>query len=289
MSQQSSKQHQSFLIGSYNILNPYHAVKWNTDEGLNEQGDDNWEEGRRSSIIKNIQDAQLDICALQELSDRTVDELKIPIADDKFMQRSSLWKHFTEEPEGAHGVAVFFNPDRFALVAERGIKSSDPKFRYAACVDLKDLSNGFVYRVVSVHIKGYDPYEKDLALKSESQKRGDQELSEYIADCTHSHEQLDGIFIMGDFNEDAEEMERRGLLSRQGQLIQAKFTWTGVTCPTETRSQRQIDWIFYKDLHEGIHKIKFIKCDQDFRASDHALTTVEHQSSLSSLTQFMIT
>ena len=95
------------------------------------------------------------------------------------MQRSSLWKHFTEEPDGAHGVAVFFNPNRFSLVAQRGLKSSDPKFRFAACVDLKDLANGFVYRVVSVHIKGYDPYEKDLTVKSESQLRGDQEPRVY--------------------------------------------------------------------------------------------------------------
>ena len=289
MSQTPPKSDHNFLIGSYNILNPYHAVKWHTDEGLNEQNEDNWEEGRRASIIKNIQDAHLDICALQELSERTLDQIKIPVDENRFMHRSSLWKHFTEEPEGAHGVAVFFNPNRFSLVGEQGIKSSDSKFRYAACVDLKDLQNGFVYRVVSVHIKGYDPYEEDLVIKGQSQQRGDQELSEYLTACTQQSDHLDGIFILGDFNEDAEEMERRGLESRQGQLIQSRFTWTGVAYPTETRSQRQIDWIFYLDLHDGIHKVRFVNCLQDLSASDHALTVVEHQSSLKSLAQFMIT
>ena len=288
MSSASPTQNHSFFIGSYNILNPYHAVKWTTDEGLDEQGEDNWETGRRSAIIKNIQEAQLDICALQELSDRTIDEIKIPISNEQYMQHSSLWKHFTEEEEGAHGVAVFYNPQRFSLVAEQGIKSSDPKFRYAACVDLKDLTNGFIYRVVSVHIKGYDPYEQDLDRKTESQKRGDQELSEYLMECSKNSEHLDGIFILGDFNEDAQEMERRGLDSRQGQLIKAQFSWTGVAYPTETRSQRQIDWIFYKDLHDGMHKVRFIEPKQDLSASDHALTIVEHQSSLNPLTQLII-
>ena len=34
----------SFLIGTYNILNPFHAVKWKTTEGLTEEGADNWDE-----------------------------------------------------------------------------------------------------------------------------------------------------------------------------------------------------------------------------------------------------
>ena len=94
--------------------------------------------------------------------------------------------------------------------------------------------------------------------------------------------------MLGDFNEDAVEMERRGLESRQGQLIQAQFTWVGIVYPTETRSQRHIDWIFYKDLNEDMHRVKFVQTEQNLSASDHALTVVEHQSSLNTLAQSLL-
>ena len=170
----------SFLIGSYNILNPYHAVKWNTDEGLNTDGQDNWEEGRKTAVTSNIANLKLDICALQEVSDRTIDDLKSSFTGNHKMLMSTLWKHYTDEPEGAHGVSVLYNPERFKVVNDQGFKTNQTQYRYAAAVDLQDLISGFTYRIVSVHLKGYDPYQTDLNLKTESQKRGDLELSEYI-------------------------------------------------------------------------------------------------------------
>lgn len=288
MSPQSHKPNKNFLIGSYNILNPFHAVKWRTDEGLNNEGNNNWDEGRRRAIISNIQNMKLDICAIQELSDQTVNELQVPLEGAQHMMISTLWKHFTEEPEGAHGVAVLYNPNRFKLVQDRGLQTSQAQYRYATFVDLKDIQTGFIYRVLSVHLKGYDPYQQNLELKTESQKRGDNELTEYIEHCLQDLDAIDGIFVLGDFNEDAQEMSRRGANSRQGQLIQAGFNWTGITCPTETRSQRHIDWVFYKDLHQGLHSIKYIEAKQDLSASDHALTVVNHEPSLSSLTRVII-
>ena len=66
------------------------------------------------------------------------------------------------------------------------------------------------------------------------------------------------------------------------------FKWTGVPEITETRSDRQIDWIFYRDQHEGLYKIKTIAASQKFEASDHALTVVKHECALDALTRFMI-
>ena len=62
---------------SYNILNPYHAVKWNTLEGLtSEDAQDNWELDRRTKVFKNLQDSQFDIACLQEISERTLQEFQ---------------------------------------------------------------------------------------------------------------------------------------------------------------------------------------------------------------------
>lgn len=283
-----SNEHIPFLIGTYNILNPFHAVKWNTIEGLNKAGKDNWEEGRREAILQNITTAQLSICALQEISERTHPELVVTTSSGQQMKCTKLWKHFTEEPEGAHGVTVLYDSERFSVVSDIGIKTTQEQYRYGTQVDLKDHLSGYTYRVISVHLKGYDPYETDLSKKEESQIRGDQELREYVAAFSQNLDGIDGIFVLGDFNEDTEEFIRRGPESRQGYLMEHGFKWTGVAHPTEVRSGRQIDWIFYRDLHEDIYKIKEIGIQQDLSASDHSLTVVKHVCSLNALAQVII-
>ena len=265
----------SLRVGTYNILNPFHAVKWSTAEGLDEQGVDNWLTGRRQAIFDNLSQAALDLCALQEVSARTYPELSKAQLNHQEISLSQLYTHFTSDEEGAHGVAVLYNHHRFELIRDVRLRTPAEEYRSAACVDLKDREYGGIYRIVSVHLKGYNPYETNIDLKRESQKRGDRELASYLPHILDGSDRIDGIFIMGDFNEDAQEMRARGSTSRQGQLIAEAFHWSGVEEVTEKRTGRQIDWIFYRPC-SGTHQadLKSIQLSQNYSASDHALTAM---------------
>jgi len=262
-------------VGTYNILNPFHAVKWSTAEGLDELGADNWLTGRRQSILDNLGQASLDICALQELSARTYPEISQVRLNGQETKMSKLYTHFTLEPGGTHGVAVLYNNQRFELLRDVELRTPSAEYRCAACVDLRDRQSGRLYRVVSVHLKGYNPYETNLDEKRVSQRRGDHELANYLVDLLDDAEGLDGFFVMGDFNEDAQEMMTRGATSRQGQLMASGFNWSGAEEVTETRTGRQIDWIFYRDaqtpLQSNIHPQVI---SQEHNASDHVLIAV---------------
>lgn len=266
-------------IGTYNILNPFHAVKWRTAEGLNEAGDDNWDQGRAQTILDNLRHASLDLCALQEVSARTYPLLAEASLDQGSCGLSLLHTHATREPEGAHGVAVLYQRARFELIRDVGLKTREEEHRSASCVDLRERESGRVYRVISVHLKGYNPYELDLEHKREAQKRGDHELKSYLGDALAELDGVDGVFVLGDFNEDAPEMEARGITSRQGQLIQAGFTWSGVIEPTEVKTERQIDWIFYRDLRATeAPTLTRLDVARDTSGSDHSLTGVRVSS-----------
>ena len=112
--------------------------------------------------------------------------------------------------------------------------------------------------------------------------RGDQEQLSYLAqlDAATALEEAEtstsgGVFFLGDFNEDAAEMQARGASSRQGQLASRGFIWSGVHAPTETRSGRQIDWVFYQSGHEQRQaRLTPLAHPQNLAASDHALTSV---------------
>ena len=265
----------SLRVGTYNILNPFHAVKWSTAEGLDEQGADNWLTGRRQALLGNLNRAQLDLCALQEISTRTYPDLSRAMLNTQEVGITRLYTHFTQDQEGAHGVTVIYNRQRFELIRDIGLKTPSEEHRCAACVDLRDRRDGRIYRVVSVHLKGYNPYETDLEQKRQSQRRGDAELSSYLPQVLTESEHIDGIFVMGDFNEDAQEMKARGLTSRQNQLLEAAFKWSGTEEVTEKRTGRQIDWIFYREQRaEYYTQLKSTPISQEYGASDHVLTAM---------------
>ena len=272
----------SINIGTYNILNPFHAVKWQTAEGLNEQQGDNWDEWRRDAILDNLRQAPLDICALQEVSARTHPELARAVLGGHSAQITQLYTHFTKEEAGAHGVCVLYREERFELISDRALRTPQDDHRCATYVELRDRESGLHYRVISAHLKGYNPYEETVEVKRGEQTRGDQEQLSYLAqlDAATALEEAEtstsgGVFFLGDFNEDAAEMQARGASSRQGQLASRGFIWSGVHAPTETRSGRQIDWVFYQSGHEQRQaRLTPLAHPQNLAASDHALTSV---------------
>lgn len=258
-------------IGTYNILNPFHAVKWDTAEGLNDDGGDNWDEWRRDQIIQNIVESDLDVCALQEVSHRTYPELRERLNHAGY-EMTSLYTHFTHEDEGAHGVTVLFKRDRLECLRDVKLSTLEDDFRCATSCDFFDHSSRQIFRIVSVHLKGYDPYQTDIPLKRESQIRGDNELRVYLSQLAKEANSELNIFILGDFNEDALEMEARGSTSRQGILLSLGYTWCGHLAPTEIASGRQIDWIFFKPSADFENCLSYQDQPQVLSASDHALT-----------------
>lgn len=260
---------------TYNILNPYHAVKWSTAEGLDAQGGSNWEAWRREAVTSNLRGAQADVLCLQEVSARTLAELSAALSPALAVATHAL--HDTDEPEGAHGVAVLYRPDTIELLAARAYESGGEPLRVCASADLRCRRTGRVVRALSVHLKGYNPSERDPARRRDSQRVGDAELLAYLAGAEGERSAggvLDGVAVAGDFNEDADELARED--SRQGVLRARGFEWDGVLDVTETRTGRKIDWVFYRPLTPaGAAPLTHADITQDLTASDHALTGLD--------------
>ena len=256
---------------TYNLLNPYHAVKWKTAEGLNEAGADNWAEWRAEAVLANIKRSGFDVLCVQEVSEATLAWLKAHFE----VAHHAL--HETDEPPGAHGVAVLYNPLTVELLAARTYSSrptqgeAEGPERVASSADVRCRASGRALRVCSVHLKGYNPYETDPARRRASQRTGDQELQRYLEQASSELEGVDGLAFLGDFNEDQGELERES--SRQGVLMAQGFEWDGVVDITEPASGRKIDWVMYRALSdEGEARLEHARPEQDLRASDHALT-----------------
>ena len=260
------------IVASFNILNPYHAVKWQTREGLDPDGADNWERHRSARVLDTLRRVDFDICAIQELSERTRPVLKAEFAEACFAT------HWAEEEAGTHGTAIFYNRERLELLNSRAVRHALPdspegKWRCAALAELRDRSTGHCFRALSVHLKGYNPYEEEIPEKRKQQQTGDRELASYLAAGLADPEGLDGALIMGDFNEDAPEFKARGATSRQGVLLEAGFQWDNFEDVTESATGRKIDWILYRPLSSvAPQQISHKSFEQDRSASDHALT-----------------
>jgi len=258
---------------TYNILNPYHAVKWRTAEGLDAAGESNWEAWRRDAVVANLRAARADALCLQEVSAETLDALAEALVPDLLVAAHAL--HDTDEPAGAHGVAVLYRATAVELVGARVHHSGAPA-RVGVAADLRCRATGRVVRALSVHLKGYNPAERDPARRRESQRVGDAELADYLAGALEGGGVggVDAVAVAGDFNEDADELARAD--SRQGVLHAQGFSWDGALDVTETRTGRKIDWVFYRALTPaGAASLVHLDAPQDRAASDHAITGVE--------------
>ena len=159
------------------------------------------------------------------------------------------------------------------MIASGGYRTERTMYRYAAWADLRDLESGRVLRAISVHLKGYNPYEEEIPIKRAAQVNGDTELSYYLDIALDDLDGVDGVTVMGDFNEDAQEMKVRGETSRQAQLIKRGFIWDEVEDVTESRSSRKIDWVFYLDTATPkLTTLNHVEVVQDRAASDHAIS-----------------
>lgn len=278
----------SCSFGTYNMLNPYHAVKWQTKEGLNAEAMfepnhklktaakslawmhySNWEE-RKKGVALNIRLASI-VC-LQEVATGTLSDLEELNENYKSAQ---LACHKASTPFSKHGTAIVYDARKAELIESHEVKfKGGERARYAVSATFK--IDDKIIRVMSVHLKGYDPYEGNADTKEESKKVGFNELEVYISDAEKDTDELDGIVIAGDFNEDPSEkyspLYRAGYLEKKGYICDNNLT------ATEPGTGRRIDWIYYKPLKTNGDSTTLASLDlenQQTKSSDHLITGTE--------------
>lgn len=249
-------------VATYNILNPYHAVKWQTIEGLTSDATllpkeklnsaakslewmrySNWEE-RKMHVSENLLLASI-VC-LQEVATGTLSDLS---ELNSHYETAIHVNHQASTPFSKHGTAIIYDPMEVDLIEAHEIKyvSDKKRERFAASATFNVA--GKIIRVVSVHLKGYDSTEKDKTQRELSKNAGYKELLTYLADAEKDTDGIDGIIIAGDFNEDPSPEEKSSPLYRAGLLEKKGFFCDKNMTATEPATGRRIDWIYYKPLN----------------------------------------
>jgi len=266
----------SLVIATFNILNPYHAVKWSVPIGLSptgrkldseelknraKQGDwrlfSNWLE-RKKLVAQSIMAA--DIVCLQEVSEETVADLRelgvnIPI----------VALHSPGGEGETHGNAIACQSDSVKFVEGSSVKFRTGDHYRSAAVGRFAVGKSTIC-VASVHLKGFPPradYEGPIEVVK---REGYDELKCYV-DAVEQ-EGSDVLVVGGDFNEDWRDLTpplRRGLLKERG------FQSDKSTNETELETGRRLDWIYVK----GGGKVEHVDFEKQFKASsDHRMTGI---------------
>lgn len=268
-----------FRIGSFNILNGVHAVKWSTTEGyeiVNGEKRSNWESGRRERVYECIQKADCDVICLQEVCRKTWLELQTHgFTVSKLAISANL--QGKQEPDYCDGPCILYKPDRVELVEDE-VKQTTLDHRYYSSILVRHRQNGQLFRILSVHLKGYNPFESNTVARRQSKVMGYVELMEIVASTLALPQRGETVIVAGDMNEDENEsthyqdgLSRHEFLKRHG-FIHDSADQKSLP-PTEFRTGRTIDWIYGRAnglILQGIdHK------GQDPNASDHALIVSE--------------
>lgn len=275
-------------FATYNILNPYHAVKWGEQAGLNEKGQaltskdlkasteaidnenawraySNWDQ-RCPEVSKNVQFA--DIVCLQEVSRETIETLQ---QLTKGYTLANIAYHASNRPIQHFGNAILYRAEKANLRKGFEIAHGDGDTRRFASCGIFEIQ-GQVVKVASVHLAGYNPKETDFEKKQKSKESGFNELQTYVNGLESNVEGIDGIVIGGDFNED--QSEKDFSMYRPGYLLSHDYQFDGNFDVTEPLKGRRIDWLFYKPMTSretirltstGLERIQK-------QASDHLMT-----------------
>ncbi|MGA8164980.1 MAG: endonuclease/exonuclease/phosphatase family protein [Waddliaceae bacterium] len=278
----------SASFASYNILNPFHAVKWKENAGLNEDGRllsrdalrastaaqneyawnlySNWDQ-RCPKISENIQFA--DVVCLQEVSRETIETLQNLTKGYKL---AVVVYHSSRRVIQEFGNAILYQAEKASLKKSFEIRHvTDGSSRAAACGIFEIC--GKVIEVVSLHLAGYNSQEADRGKKQESKERGFTELQTYVKGLeSNVVKGTDGIIIGGDLNEDQSEAEFD--LYRVGYLESFGYQFDGSFAATEPSKNRRIDWLGYKPLtSREVFKLAPMGVERiQKQASDHLMT-----------------
>jgi endonuclease/exonuclease/phosphatase family metal-dependent hydrolase len=273
----------SITLAGYNILNPYHAVKWGESAGLNDKAKLSLDEAKKSTastdpncwrqysnwdqrcpfISKNIQLSSI-VC-LQEASIESLQQIT-----PGYTLACSVF-HSCDNPVQQHGNAIVFKDGQAKLLKAFEIKHSFGTWsRSAACAVFQVADK--VLKVVSVHLSGYTPTEPDVLKKQKSKENGFNELKTYADAVEADLSGIDGIVICGDFNEDP--TEAKAPLYRLGHLMERGYTFDGNLSVTEPAKSRRIDWLCFKQLDKK-SSVNLVSMGLEVAApaaSDHLMT-----------------
>jgi endonuclease/exonuclease/phosphatase family metal-dependent hydrolase len=251
----------SVRIGTYNILNPYYALKWSTLPGYNiidGQKVDNWND-RKLKVAAEINKSDCDLVCLQEATPQIMMDLLEHLPSYRY---GDFAGHLTNSEEDLHGVGIIYRPDKVHILNFRQLKTLLHTGWYRGCLVCDFQIDGLsdIWRISSIHAKGYNP----KAATPESRKDGFDEVCEvidYIRDGL-----IDHFIIAGDLNEDSSQLSSENC--RLDALRAAGYRTDGNSTPTEYSTDRKIDWIFYRGSRP-ITPVGY--ADQDTAASDHLL------------------
>jgi endonuclease/exonuclease/phosphatase family metal-dependent hydrolase len=222
---------------SYNILNPFHALKYKTKQGLTKnKKQSNWED-RKVQIKDNLNSYDFHIACLQEVSPSTISSLREDFNIEAYCEHSNL------DPNAIHGPAIAVNTDRLEVIEAGSVQTPDPqRYRSASFVKVKNHDTGIVSAILSVHLEGYNPDEPNQTIKSQAKHEGYEELKTYTQFL--ESKDADVYVLAGDFNENAGEINET--MSRCAYLLDAGFAFDGDLTPTEKDKNRKLDWVFVK-------------------------------------------
>lgn len=279
----------SASFATYNILHPYYAVQWAESAGLNEKGKtmlpeqlreltksqdanayrlcSNWDE-RCPKIVRNIQKA--DVVCLQEVSRETLDNIQ---HSTSYRLANSAY-HSSRQSVGEFGNAILYRADKAHLedvfeIVHRYETSNGSASRSAAGAIF--TIEGKIIKVASVHLSGYWSKEPDFEKKQKSKESGFKECQTYAEGLESHLENIDGIVIGGDFNED--QSEANFDLYRLDYLKEKGYQFDDSLAVTEPLKGRRIDWLGYKSLESRQIKLTAMQLESiQEPASDHLMT-----------------
>lgn len=294
------------LVGSLNGLNPYHALNWDnaghkigykicTPEEtarINQESphiltkDDkvsNW--GERFEKIKNIIKC-FGFIGLQEINPVAKQQLDTDPDLSKYkFTKLSLSKFSPDELiEQRIGVTIGYNIDEYELLKQKRFQlpSTSAWPRGVIVADLVHKATGKIFRVASVHLKGYDAnmYEPGSVedVKKQAQKKpGLQELQETLQIMQKESENVDVFVVTGDFN-DRKNKEYHAEHSRHAEMEKNGYRYVPQNRVTEIASGDEIDYTYIKLKNPPV-KVEGqvdpeelgmpVDIEQDGTASDH--------------------
>lgn len=288
-------------MGTYNLLNDYHGVKWGEKEGLNAAGkalieadekagkktlnastqDGSWRvynlgELRTDDLAANIQ--LTTITCVQELSQERLQSLQAKLKSQGY-ELANVVFHESMKPEKEDSVpfqqfgnAIFYDTKKVQLKEGFEIKHEAGKTgRSAAGAVFQIGGTEKKVAVASMHLAGYWEGQPDPVKKQESKQAGFEELKNYTKQLENRvNGTVDAIVIGGDFNEDANEKEmdlyRPGFLEGQG------YKFDGNLATTEPSKNRRIDWLCCKPLKGAVQLTSMGLESVQKQVSDHLMT-----------------
>lgn len=286
------------VFATYNILQEYNGVKWKEQEAITLaahslngeilkestkngtwQQHSNWNE-RKDTMVKVIKTFSPPVLCLQEVSPQMMLDLRKGLHNLYNIALEAYHKSPGRTGEQLYGNAIIYDITKATLSDTYTIFHTESETsKRVAPVALFDISDRMI-SVASVHLRGYNIQNPDLAAKQKAKKPGFKELETYVDKLKGEESDLDGIVIAGDFNQGPS--EEHFPYYRPAFLKNEKFQCDGDLSVTRPESKERLDWVFYREVKEkgrvehlnpmGWEKTQL---EQINRPSDHLMTGTE--------------